>query len=178
MDAPAARERLGQAHLFAVELKPGDSREVTIEETTPLRKTIDLRAPDALEQVRVYLSEMPRDAQLSAQVEKLLTLHRRAVEQQKTIDSLRSQLASYRERLDELHAQVVTLKAVGSGAALLKNLSEKMREISDRVQKLTIEVVDREQALLVAQIRFQDGVAELALAPQPPKPADAKAAAR
>jgi hypothetical protein len=169
LDAPVRRERIGTAHLFLVELKAGETRDVTIEEVTPLTRTIDLRAPEALEQVSLYLNDATRDKQLGAQIDKLLALHREVVDHQTAIDNLRGRLGSYRERLDELHAQVVTLRAVGSGAALVKHLSEKMREISDRVQKLTIEVVDREEAMLVAQVRFQDGVAELALAPAAPQ---------
>jgi chromosome segregation ATPase len=79
------------------------------------------------------------------------------------IDSLRRRLAEYRIRMDELHGQIVTLKAVKSGGDLLKHLQSKMKDISNRVQKTTIEVVDTDEKIMLAKVKFQDALAELHL---------------
>jgi hypothetical protein len=57
----------------------------------------------------------------------------------------------------------VTLQAVKSGGSLMKHLKQKMQEVSERVQKGTMDLVDREERLMLARIRFQDAVAELTL---------------
>ena len=56
--------------------------------------------------------------------------------------------------------------------ALMAHLQAKLREMSDGVQKGTIAVVNAEQALMLARIRFQDGISELRLdqAPQTAAP--------
>ncbi len=75
---------------------------------------------------------------------------------------MRQRIDDYRTRMDELHAQIVTLKAVKSGGSLMRHLKTKMKDISERVQKVTIEIVDREEKLMLSRIRFQDAVSELA----------------
>jgi hypothetical protein len=96
-------------------------------------------------------------------------------DQQQAIDGLRQRLDDYRVRMDELHAQIVTLQAVKSGGSLMKHLKQKMLEVSERVQKGTIELVDREEKVMLARIRFQDAVAELTLAKKGSKTAAAEA---
>ena len=55
VEAPPQFERVGDAHLFEVDLKPLESRDVTIAEATPLERTLDLSADVALDMIRVYL---------------------------------------------------------------------------------------------------------------------------
>jgi hypothetical protein len=75
-----------------------------------------------------------------------------------------TQMAEYRTRMDELHAQIVTLRAVKmTSGSLLTNLEKKLGDISDRLSKATVTVVGLQEQLMVARIRFQDGVAELSL---------------
>jgi hypothetical protein len=38
-----------------------------------------------------------------------------------------------------------------------------MKEISDRVQQTTIQIVDQEEKIMLARVRFQDALAELSL---------------
>lgn len=49
----------------------------------------------------------------------------------------------------------------------MSHLQAKLREMSDGVQKGTIAVINLEQKLMLARIRFQDGVSELRLQPTP-----------
>jgi hypothetical protein len=49
--------------------------------------------------------------------------------------------------------------------------------VSDKLSKATIDLVALQEKLMVARIRFQDGVADLSLEKKP-EPADAKPAAQ
>jgi hypothetical protein len=168
---PGKFEKLGDAHLFRVELPARATRSVAIEESTPMTRTLDLRSPAALELVAVYLSRPVDDPGLAGPMKELLQLHKQMADQQQVIDGLRQRLDDYRVRMDELHAQIVTLQAVKSGGALMKHLKQKMLEMSELVQKGTIELVDREDKLMLARVRFQDAVAELTLARKEPRAA-------
>jgi hypothetical protein len=60
------------------------------------------------------------------------------------------------------------------------HLKAKMKDISDRVQKTTIQIVDQEEKIMLARVQFQDTLADLVLpdATQPSgKPTAAKPAA-
>jgi hypothetical protein len=84
--------------------------------------------------------------------------------------------------MDELHAQIVTLQAVKTGNDLMSHLKTKMRDISDRVQKTSRALVDQEEQIMLARVRFQDALAEMTLsdvtgpAPRAPTAAPAQAA--
>ena len=45
----------------------------------------------------------------------------------------------------------------------MAHLQQKMKEISQRVQQNTIAIVDHQEKLMVAKVRFHDGLAELTL---------------
>ena len=65
--------------------------------------------------------------------------------------------------MDELHGQIMTLTAVKTGGDLMSHLKDKMKEISDRVQKATIDSVDTEEKIMLTRVQFQDAIAELTL---------------
>jgi hypothetical protein len=65
--------------------------------------------------------------------------------------------------MDELHAQIVTLKAVKTAGPLLTHLEKKMQEVSERLSKSTLEIVALEERKMVAKVRLQDAIAELSL---------------
>jgi hypothetical protein len=56
----------------------------------------------------------------------------------------------------------------------MKHLKQKMLEISELVQKGTIELVDREEKVMLARVRFQDAVAELTLGKKESKTAGSR----
>lgn len=159
---PEHRERMGAAHLFRVELEPNSSKEVVIETATPVLKSLDLRTPQSFETVRVYLSQSATGL-LKERVADLVTLQTEIGNLEQRIQTTRDQMGEYRARLDELHAQLVTLKAVKTAGPLMQNLEKKMQETSDRVSKATLELVSLQEKLMVAKVRFQDGVAEMSL---------------
>jgi hypothetical protein len=158
------RERLGEAHLFRVDLEPNAKSELEIEEATPVFTTTDIRSPEGMGLIRAYLSSAIVEGQLKKQVDELLRLNTEMTNIEQRIASTREQMSEYRTRMDELHAQIVTLRAVRmTSGSLLTNLERKLGDISDKLSKATVAVVGLQEQLMVARIRFQDGVAELSL---------------
>jgi len=156
--------RLGDAHLFRVEIDPGAKVELAIEESTPIFTTTDIRSPDGMGLIRAYLSSAVVEGPLKKQVDELLQLNTEMENIEQKIATTREQMTEYRARMDELHAQIITLRAVKSTTgALLNNLEKKLSDISDRLSKATVAVVGFQEQAMVARIRFQDGVAELSL---------------
>jgi hypothetical protein len=166
--------KLGDSHLFRVVIEPGSKTELTIEESTPVFTTTDIRSASGMGLIRAYLSTAQVEGGLKKQVDELLHLNTEMENIEQKIATTREQMAEYRTRMDELHAQIVTLRAVKSTTgALLTNLEKKLSEISDRLSKATVAVVTFQEQAMVARIRFQDGVAELTLEKQGDKEASA-----
>ena len=160
--SPAGRERLGSAYLFRVDLDPSSKLEVVIEEATPLFKTTDIRAPGGMDMVTAYLSSAA-EGRLKSAVNELLKLHKEMANTDQQIATTRDAMGEYRARMDELHAQVVTLKLVKTAGPLMTSLEKKLQEVSDKLSKSTIDLVALQEKLMVARIKFQDGVADLSL---------------
>ena len=53
-----------------------------------------------------------------------------------------------------------------------------MRQISEKVQQNTLEIVQRQEKLMLARVAFQDGIAELTLAEGPAVATSGAAAAK
>lgn len=173
--APKGEERIGAAHLFRVEVPARDKLEVVIEESTPLFRTTDLRSPAGLDLVRAFVSSDAAEGPLKAAVGELIKVQQEIGTIEQRIETMREQMGEYRMRMDELHAQLVTLKAVKTAGPLMQSLEKKLSEVSDKLSKATIDLVAMQEKLMVARIRFQDGVADLSLEPKPAeaKPGDA-----
>jgi hypothetical protein len=161
--APKQMERLGTAYLFRVEVEPGGKAEVAIEEATPVWKSVDIRAPADLELVKAYASSAAAEGPLKAALDELLKLHREMADLEQIIRTTREQMGEYRARIEELHLQVVTLKQAKAGPALVSTLEKKLGEMNDKVSRATVDLVGLEERLMVARIKFQDGVSELSL---------------
>jgi flagellar biosynthesis chaperone FliJ len=168
---PAARERLGAAHLFRVDVDPNGKAEVVIEEVTPLLKTTDIRSTPGMALVKLYLSSAAAEGPLKTAVTELLKYQQEMGSIEQQISTMREQMQEYRARMDELHAQIVTLRAVKtSGGALLTHLEKKLQEVSEKLSKATVDLVGLQEKLMVVRIRFQDGVSELSLEKKEDKP--------
>jgi hypothetical protein len=163
LDAPPAYERVGESHLFEVDLKPGESKQIEIAEATPMERTLDLNADVTLDMMKIYVQSAVSSPELKGQLEKLLATHKKLIDLTQEQESLRRRLDDYRERMDELHGQIVTLTAVKTGGDLMTHLKDKMKDISDRVQKATIAMVDTEEKIMLTRVQFQDAIAELSL---------------
>jgi hypothetical protein len=163
LDAPPSFERVGEAHLFQVDLKPLEARTVEISEATPMQRTLDLNADVTLEMMKVFIEAPDGGAEIKTELKKLLAIHRTLADLSEERVSLRRRLDDYRERMDELHAQIVTLQAVKTGGDLMSHLKTKMKDISERVQRTTIQLVDQEEKIMLSRVQFQDALAELSL---------------
>ena len=163
LGAPKDFERVGDAHLFYVELAPHEVKNVEIAEATPLERTFDLNADVTLEMMKVYVEAPEGGKELKDQLRKLLGIHKSLIDFATEQDSLRRRLSDYKERMDELHAQILTLQAVKTGNDLMSHLKNKMKDISNRVQKTTIAIVDQEEKIMLSRVQFQDMLAELTL---------------
>ncbi|HEX5064395.1 MAG TPA: hypothetical protein VFV99_33700, partial [Kofleriaceae bacterium] len=79
------------------------------------------------------------------------------------IQTLREELAEYRSRAGELHAQLVTLKVVKTGGELMTSLKNRLTETSDRMQKATLAIVDTQEKLMLMRLKFGNQLADLHL---------------
>jgi hypothetical protein len=163
LEAPPAFERVGDAHLFEVDLKAGETKDVDISEATPMERTLDLTADVTMDMMRVYVQSAVGTPELKAQLEKVLGIHKKLIDISEEQISVHRRLDEYRERMDELHGQILTLQAVKTGGDLMTHLKDKMKDISERVQKATIALVDDEEKIMLTRVQFQDAIAELTL---------------
>ena len=113
--------------------------------------------------VVAYLSQSATEGPLKGKVDELLKIQREIGNIEQKITTMREQMDEYRARMDELHVQLVSLKAVKTAGPLMQSLEKKLSEVSDKLSKATIDLVGEQEKLMVAKIKFQDGVAELSL---------------
>jgi len=163
VENPSTFTRVGDSQLFEITLAAGETKYVTIAEATPLERTFQLGSDDALGMMKVFIDEPGSSPQLKAQIEAMLTTQRGASDLLDKIETLRDQLGEYRARAGELHAQLVTLKAVRTGGELMTSLRGKLAETSDRIQKTTIALVDAQEQLMLTRVKFQNQLADLRL---------------
>jgi len=158
-------ERLGGAYLFPVTVPARGALELTIEEGTPTEKSVDVSTDAGIRAIGVFLEQSPRDLnpELARRLGEILELHRAMHDVGERIDTVRAQMEEYRTRVNEINAQLMSLRQVAQAGELSRHLARRMAEISDRLQKATIEVTDLEGQLLTQRITLQDRVAELAL---------------
>ncbi len=163
LESPPAYERIGDSHLFEVHLKPNETKTVEIAEATPMERTLDLNADVTLEMMKVWVEAPEGSAELKDSLKKLLGIHKKLIDLTQEQVSLDRRLRDYRERMDEQHEQIDTLQAVKTGGDLMSHLKQKMKEISERVQKTTIAMVDAEEQIMLTRVQFQDALSELSL---------------
>jgi len=166
---PKAIEQFAESRLFSVDVPAGESRSLEIEEATPLVRTVDLRTPVGVDLVRVYLQTAKEDAKVDAAMKRLLALFDDMAKAEQQIAHLRERGEEYRLRMDELHGQIFSLKAVKSGGMLMNHLQQKMKEVSDKVQETTIAIVGAQEKMMIAKVKFQDELAELSLDKREPR---------
>jgi hypothetical protein len=159
-------EKLGDAYLIPVTVKGGEAIKLVIEEATPVQKTVDIRDFGGAKAIAAYLEAAEVGESLAKDIERILKAQRDMADAKERIITVRRQMGALRERIDEIHLQLATLRKVKDGKKLVRHLSTRMREISDRLQKATIEVTDLESKVLTKRIEMQDRIAELHLAPR------------
>ncbi|HEY1549224.1 MAG TPA: carboxypeptidase regulatory-like domain-containing protein [Kofleriaceae bacterium] len=162
-DAPKKKLEVGSSSLFEVDVPAKGSVDVAIYESSPMDRTLQLSSEGALDMMRVYLDEPDASPKLKAQLKDLLATHRAGADLAEKIATMRDQLGEYKTRNGELHAQLVTLKAVHTANDLMGDLRQKMVETSNKVQKLTIGIVDAEEQLMLARLKFANQLSDLHL---------------
>ncbi|MBI2387987.1 MAG: DUF4139 domain-containing protein [Deltaproteobacteria bacterium] len=166
-------EKIGSSNVLGVELPANGKKEVVIEESTPIFKTIDLRSPGGLDAVKVYVSSAAVSGPLKEQVTRIVKLQQEIGNLEQRVETKREEVNEYRARIDELHMQIFTLKAVKTAGPLMNDLEKKMQEMSNKLTKATIDLVNQQEQLMMAKIRLQDAIAELTLkkdeTPEPTK---------
>jgi hypothetical protein len=163
VDGPKDMLRVGDSELFEVNIPAGSTKHVTIAETKPMERSLQLGSDEALDMMKVYIDEPNASPQLKAQIEGLLATHRSAAELVDKIQTVRDELVDFRSREGELHAQIVSLKLVRTSGDLMASLHGKLVETSERIQKLTIALVDTQEQLMLTRIKFQNQLVDLHL---------------
>jgi hypothetical protein len=158
-------EKLRDAYLFPVKVAAGSSATLAIEEATPMQKTVDIGTAAGVGELSLYLRSATKlEPETRARLEQIVQMHRAMAELEERIRTAGLQTQTYRTRIDELNGQLVSLRRVPQAQALSRNLAQKMDEISQRLQKLTIFVADLEGQLLAQRVSLEDRLAELTLA--------------
>jgi hypothetical protein len=79
------------------------------------------------------------------------------------LETIQAQSNVYRERIDEINAQLVSLRKVTQANELSRHLAKKMEEISQRLQRATIDAADLEAQRLTERVALEDQLSELTL---------------
>jgi len=163
VESPSSYMRVGDSQLFEVMLGAGETKYVTIAEATPVERSLQLGSIEALDMMKVFIDEPDASPELKKQITALLETHHAAADLQDKIETLRDQLGEYRARAGELHAQLVTLKLVKTSGELMTSLKNRLAETSERMQKTTLAIVDTQEKLMLARLKFGNQLADLHL---------------
>ncbi|MBI4704037.1 MAG: OmpA family protein [Deltaproteobacteria bacterium] len=164
LDKNAAEvERLGGAHLFRVVVPAGEAVELSIEEWTPVLKTVDIRTDGGIKDIALFLRKAKIEPALQGRLDDIIKAHSAMRDLEERIDTLQQQMDVYRTRVDEINFQLVTLRKVPQAERLRSHLAKKMEEISEKLQQATIEMTDLKGQRMTLQIELQDKLAELTL---------------
>jgi hypothetical protein len=123
-----------------------------------------VRTPGGVAELGLYLKtakSLPED--LKQRLSQVLVMHRELVELDERLATIATQVEMYRARVDELNQQLVTLRRVPQAAELSRNLAKKMAEISERLQKATLDAAGVEGERLTRRVALEDRLAELTL---------------
>jgi len=157
-------EKLGGAYLFAVTVPANDSVKLSIEESTPIQKSLDIRTDGGITELGLYLHSASKlDPELAAKLQKVIERHRALAELSERLETIQAQSNVYRERIDEINAQLVSLRKVTQASELSRHLAKKMEEISQRLQRATIDAADLEAKRLTERVAMEDQLSELTL---------------
>jgi len=165
LEAPASGvEKLGGAYLFAVNVPPNESVKLSIEESTPMQKSLDIRSAGGIEELGLFLHSASKlEPELAAKLAHIVERHRAMVALDERLLTIQSQSNVYRERIEEINAQLVSLRRVTQAGELSRHLAKKMEEISQRLQKTTIDAADLQAKRLTERVAMEDQLSELTL---------------
>ncbi|HEY3252696.1 MAG TPA: OmpA family protein [Polyangiaceae bacterium] len=165
LEAPASGvERLGGAYLFAVNVPANESVNLAIEESTPIQKSLDIRSEGGIAELGLYLHSASKlEPELASKLSHVVERHRAMVELDERLVTIQAQSNVYRERIEEINAQLVSLRRVAQAGELSRHLAKKLEELSSRLQKATIDAADLEGKRLTERVAMEDQLSELTL---------------
>lgn len=165
LEAPASGvEKLGGAYLFAVNVPANESVNLSIEESTPIQKSLDIRSEAGISELGLFLHSASKlEPELASKLSHIVERHRAMVELDERLVTIQAQSNVYRERIEEINAQLVSLRRVAQAGELSRHLAKKMEEISQRLQKATIDAADLEAKRLTERVAMEDQLSELTL---------------
>jgi len=165
LEAPVSGvEKLGGAYLFRVTVPANDTLSLAIEESTPMEKSLDIRSDAGVAELGLYLRTASKlEPEIAARLARVVERHRALVELGERLSTLQTQSNVYRERISEINAQLVSLRRVPQAGELSRHLAKKMEEISQRLQKATMDAADLEAKRLTERVAMEDQLAELTL---------------
>lgn len=162
---PAKGEKFRDGYLFPIKVAAGGSSTLAIEEATPIQKTVDIRGSAGIGELKLYLRVAAQrlDPDTRTRLDQIVEMHRAMAELEERRRTAMLQSETYRQRIDELNTQLVSLRRVPQAQQLSRNLAQKMEELSQRLQKLTLSAADLEGQLLAERVALEDRLAELTL---------------
>ncbi|MEI9938140.1 MAG: DUF4139 domain-containing protein [Pseudomonadota bacterium] len=165
LEAPASGvEKLGGAYLFAVSVPANESVNLSIEESTPMQKSLDIRSEGGIAELGLYLHSASKlEPELASKLSHIVERHRAMIELDERLVTIQAQSNVYRERIEEINAQLVSLRRVAQAGELSRHLAKKLEEISQRLQKATIDAADLEAKRLTERVAMEDQLSELTL---------------
>jgi hypothetical protein len=165
LEAPATGvEKLGGAYLFAVTVPANDSVALSIEESTPMQKSLDIRTDAGVGELGLFLHSAAKlEPELATKLAHIVERHRALVELAERLETIQAQSNVYRERIEEINAQLVSLRKVPQAGELSRHLAKKMEEMSQRLQRATIDAADLEAQRLTERVAMEDQLSELTL---------------
>src|SRR4030095_15698594 len=128
----------------------------------PTTKTVDIRTDAGIKEIALFLSKSSQlEPELRKSLDTSITLSRGMNDVTQRMETVRAQMNEYRVRIDEINVQLVSLRKVPHADKLSRHLAQKMEEISEKLQKATIQVADFESQLLTSRVLLQDRLADL-----------------
>jgi hypothetical protein len=156
-------EKLGGAYLFAVTVPANESVNFSIEESTPIQKSFDIRTDAGISELGLFLHSAKLEPELAEKLTHIVERHRAMVELGERLETIQAQSNVYRERIEEINTQLVSLRKVTQAGELSRHLAKKMEEISQRLQRATIDAADLEAQRLTERVAMEDQLSELTL---------------
>jgi hypothetical protein len=158
--APTDPEHAAGVDLYRVEVDGFGKQEVVLEENVPINRVFDVRAAQGMQLVRDFLATS-RDEKLKTQVDRLAALQDAVAEVDRRTVVLRNGIAERHQHVEDLRAQIASVKGVRTAASLAASLQAKEKQLRDEITKATTELAGLDERRLLASIELREGVDEL-----------------
>ncbi|MGH7293738.1 MAG: hypothetical protein ACRELB_02340, partial [Polyangiaceae bacterium] len=167
--APTDPEHAAGVDLYRVEVDGFGKQEVVLEENTPVSRAFDVRSAQGMQLVRDFLSTS-RDEKLKARVDRLAALQDAVADVDRRAATLRSGIAERRQHIEDLRAQIASVRTVRTAASLSASLRAKEKQLRDEIASATADLAGLEDRRLLASIELREGVDDLTTDPGAPAP--------